>query len=182
MRKDNQRFRSLDIEARRQGADCLELAVQTGMRGIEVRCLEWSEVELSEAEVHLPAAKTKTGIPRDVLLNQRALEILTRRYEGRASRFVFPRPDGKAPRLEISPVVRKAARSLGLRYGRDLPDGFSPHDTRHTATTRMLRSGHDLKTVQDVLGHSNRMMTLKYAHSTRQSRRAAVESLASKNE
>lgn len=175
--KDGGRYGPPIIFARREVADCLELALNTGMRGKEVRCLEWSEIELAEGEIHLPGGKTKTGEPRDVLLNQRALDILRRRLEARTSRFVFPNPKGDRPRTEISNVIRPVARRLGLRYGRNLPDGFSPHDTRHTATTRMLRRGHDLKTVQDVLGHSDKVMTLRYSHSTRASRRAAVDDL-----
>lgn len=178
LRKDGWKYRPEDIAARRDVADCLELALNTGMRGKEVRCLEWSEVEIEEGEIHLPGAKTKTREPRDVLLNDRAAEILRRRFEARRTRFVFPNPEGDGPRPEITRVIRPVARALGLRYGRDLADGFSPHDTRHTATTAMLRKGHDMKTVQDVLGHSDRVMTLRYAHSSRASRRKAVESLS----
>lgn len=180
-RKDGVRFRPQIVEARREVADCFELGWLTGMRGSEVTRLEWTEADLVEGEAHLPGHKTKTREPRDVLLNRRAIEILRRRLELRKARnrYVFPGPDGTRPRGPIAPVVRKVARELGLRYGRNLPDGFSPHDTRHTATTRMLRSGHDIKTVQDVLGHSDRTMTLRYGHSTRASRREAVESLVS---
>ena len=176
-RVDGKGLKPSDIAARRDVADCFELAYLTGMRGIEVRRLEWSEVDLGEAEAHLPGHKTKTREPRDVLLNRRALEILRRRYEARGSRFVFPNEAGDGPRKEISRVVRPVARALGLRYGRNVPDGFSPHDTRHTIATEMLRQGRDLKTVQDVLGHSQETMSLRYAHSTRASRREAVESI-----
>lgn len=183
-RKDGEHFRPQIIAARREIADCFELALLTGMRGKEVRSLEWSEVDLADAEAHLPATKTKTREPRDVLLNGRAIEILRRRLELRSgrNRFVFPGPDGTRPRLPIAPVVRRVARDLGLRYGRNLDDGFAPHDTRHTATTRMLRAGRDIKTVQDILGHSDRTMTLRYGHSTRASRREAVEGLVDRED
>ena len=178
LRKDGWHYPPKDVAARRDVADAFELALCTGMRGGEVRCLEWSEVDLNESEVHLPGHKTKTREPRDVLLNKRAVEILRRRFEARSSRFVFPNPAGDGPRTEISRIIRPVARALGLRYGRNLSDGFSPHDTRHTATTTMLRRGHDMKTVQDILGHSDKIMTLRYSHSTRMSRRDAVEDLA----
>jgi integrase len=126
-----------------------------------------------------------------VVLSGRALEILRRRLKLRSekreikgaplhfrSRFVFPNERGDGPRKEISRVIRPLARSLGLVYGTNVAGGFSPHSTRHTATTRMLRAGFDIKTIQDVVGHSDRVMSLRYAHSTRESRRAAVESLA----
>lgn len=190
-RADGKRLGAKDIVSRRDVADCFELALLTGMRGGEVRALEWSEIDLDAGEIHLPGRKTKTKTPRVVLLSGRALEILRRRLKLRAqkqtikgaplhfrSRWVFPNERGDGPRKEISRIIRPLARELGLRYGRNLPDGFSPHDTRHTATSEMFRAGFDLKTIQDVVGHSDRVMTLRYAHSTRESRRAAVESLA----
>ena len=51
------------------------------------------------------------------------------------------------------------------------------HDLRHTAATRMVQGGADLVTVRDILGHSNIKMTVKYAHSTPESRKQAVELL-----
>ncbi len=180
-RVDGKGLRPADVVARRDVADCFELALNTAMRGGEVRCLEWSEVDLVEAEIHLPGHKTKTREPRDVPLNARALEILRRRKDAsrKLTRFVFPNEAGDGPRVEISRVLRPVARQLGLRYGSNLPDGFRPHSTRHTATTEMLRRGVDMKTVQDVTGHSDKIMVLRYSHSTKQSRRDAVESLAS---
>jgi integrase len=181
-----------DVAARRDVADCFELMLLTGMRGGEVRSLEWSEVDLDAGEIHLPADKTKTREPRVAFLNSRAVEILRRRQKGskdlsdsnvmdisrRRSRFIFPNEKGDGPRSEISRVIRPLARHLGLRYGSNLPDGFSPHSARHTATTNLLRSGVDYKTVQDIIGHTDKIMTLRYAHSTRESLRRGVESLA----
>lgn len=187
-RASGKRLAPKDVIARRDVADCFELALNTGMRGGEVRCLEWSEVDLVEREIHLPAHKTKTKDPRVVPLNARAVEIFRRRWELRlkkvdiagapvhfGSRFVFPNERGDGPRKEISRMLRPLARSLGLRYGANTPDGFSPHTTRHTATTEMLRRGFDMKVVQDVLGHTDKTMTLRYSHSTRESRRRAVD-------
>jgi len=189
-RADGGKLAAKDVVSRRDVADCFEIALLTGMRGGEVRSLEWSEIELDQAEIHLPAHKTKTREPRVVLLNDRAVKIFGRRQKLRGqkgslsgapkhfnSRYVFPNERGDGPRKEISRVIRPVALQLGLRYGTNLPDGFTPHSTRHTATTEMLRRGHDLKTVQDVVGHSDKVMSLRYAHSTRESRRAAVADL-----
>jgi integrase len=195
LRVDGRRIKPENIQSRRDVADCLELAFHTGMRGGEVRGIEWSEVDFDAREAHLPGHKTKKREPRDVPLNSRALEILRRRFEGAnftfegrkckgsaltlhtRGRWVFPNRAGDGPRGEISRVVRPVARRLGLRYGREFEDGFTPHSTRHTATTELLRAGHDLKTVQDIVGHSDKVMSLRYAHSTKESRRTAVESL-----
>mgnify|MGYP003288881485 CR=1 FL=1 len=178
-RKNGKALRARDVAIRRDVADCFELGLLTGMRGGEIRRLEWSEVFLEEAEIHLPAHKTKTRTPRVVMLNARAVEIFRRRRNAsaRLGGWIFPNPAGTRPRRDISFVIRPIAIQLGLRYGANIPDGFTPHSTRHTATTKMLRAGFDLKTVQDIVGHSDNVMSLRYSHSTAESRRQAVEIL-----
>jgi hypothetical protein len=43
----------------------------------------------------------------------------------------------------------------------------------------MVQGGADLVTVRDILGHSSIKMTVKYAHSTPESKKRAVDILAS---
>lgn len=42
-----------------------------------------------------------------------------------------------------------------------LPD-MSPHDLRHTCATLMLSSGADIKSIQEILGHTNSITTLNF--------------------
>ena len=52
------------------------------------------------------------------------------------------------------------------------------HDLRHTFATYSLHFGADLVSIRDILGHSDIRMTSRYAHSSDDLKRRAVEPLS----
>jgi len=56
-------------------------------------------------------------------------------------------------------------------------EGITPHKLRHTFATHLIRSGVEVRTVQELLGHADIQTTARYLHSDTRTKQAAVGKL-----
>jgi len=103
-------------------AMCFLMALLTGMRAGELCGLTWANVRADH--VHLPM--TKNGKPRNVPLAPAAIRVLER-MKGFDAVLVFG-----LKTQSLDALFRKARARAGL-------EGFTFHDSRHTAATRIAQ-------------------------------------------
>jgi len=146
------------------------LALNTGMRRGELLSLEWSQVDLENRGMRIVNAKSSSG-ERLIPMNATVYAVLTDLGGKRTSELVFPsnRRDGERI-LDLKKGFKKAVMLAAIPKIRF-------HDMRHTFATRLVRSGADLITVQQLLGHAKITMTARYAHSMADDKIAAVSKL-----
>lgn len=168
------------------------LLLTTGMRRGECVGLQWRHISIENrlisveqnvtytvqdgVTVGLP--KTSTGI-RMIPLTETVtalLQIYRTEMEQTGtdimSMYLFHSADSLyEPRnpTYVTKYLKKFMKRVGL------PD-MSPHDLRHTCATLMLQNGADIKSVQDMLGHSDASTTLNfYAKSNIQTMRQSAD-------
>lgn len=137
----------------------LGLFVETAMRAQELLKTTWSNVNLQQREIKIPAANVKTRTYRGVPLSKRALALLDDLKSLRKN----PKPtDRLFPEWADSLALSKSFRRLTHRAG---IDDLRIHDLRHEAICRFYTN----TTLSDVeimaiSGHTNKTTLARYAN------------------
>ena len=151
----------------------IRFVLLTGLRLDEVWKLRWQDIDWGSRRitVHGKGAKIDT-IPMAPDVRE-LLWSLQGHHDDAVFTYVVARttthPVTKVRRLkgERRPLTRSG---LQTAFRRAMPgakiENFSFHDNRHTAATRLLRAGGNLKVVQRLLRHEQITTTTKYAHVT----------------
>lgn len=146
------------------------LLFSSGLRISELTSIKRNQTSLTRGEVTVIGKGSKTRL---VFFSDEALEELKRylakRKDGNPYLFVQHRQDGTPADLRrpISPrsIQRSLARWATLA---GITKPVTPHKLRHSFATDLLRNGADLRSVQQLLGHTSVATTQIYTHITDQ--------------
>lgn len=140
----------------------LELLYSSGLRLAELADLDLGDVDMRDATVRVTGKGNKDRI---VPVGSRALEALGRWHRSRGSLAAT----GERALFVSNRGTRLSRRSIQARvdhWGRrqGIDARVYPHLFRHSFATHLLESSHDLRGVQELLGHANISTTQVYTH------------------
>ena len=140
----------------------LELFYSSGLRLAELTGLDIVDVDLNDRTVHvtgkgskdriLPVGRQAVNAIREWLRNRGELAA-----EDETALFVSNRGTRISPRS-----VQARVEHWAKRQGIDTR--VYPHLMRHSFASHLLESSHDLRGVQELLGHANISTTQVYTH------------------
>lgn len=139
--------------------ECMVLVMlYEGLRRSEVVSLEWRHVRGDWLLFHGSKAKGGQLRERSLPLHPKVKAALARwRLECTDARWVFP-----SPRYPGRPVSVRTFNTRIHEVGEVAGHHLYPHLLRHTAATRLLETGADLRDAQEFLGHASPSTTAIY--------------------
>lgn len=141
----------------------LELMYATGLRVSELVNLKTFDIDLTEDVIRVIGKGSKEriipigNVARRYLINY--LNIRSTFLKKEATDYLFLNNHGKnMTRQGFFKVIKKILNEKGINKS------TSPHTLRHSFATHMINNGADLRTIQQLLGHSDISTTQIYTH------------------
>ena len=167
--------------------DALYVLAFTGMRWCEVAGLQWTDIDLDNAELRIrrgnvkgeigdpktQASRRTVGLVKPLVerLRARLARMRAECHPGLLKGWVFPRQDGEHFRgYPLRKALTRACKAAGIAIR------FTTHGLRRTYND-LARRHVDGLVVRSVVGHSSEAMTEHYSHVDIAEKRAASEAV-----
>ena len=137
----------------------IELLYSCGLRVSELVGINTKDLDVNEGFVRVMG---KGGKARFSPIGSSAINVLetylTKRPESESDALFLNQKDLRISTRSVQNIVKKRALDVGVSIN------VHPHMLRHAAATHFLQSSHDLRTVQEFLGHKSIKSTQIYTH------------------
>ncbi len=134
----------------------LMLLLSTGARANEAMTATWKNISVESRVWKVDAVRSKSKRSRSIPLNDSALWVIGQLDTQLTSEYLFPSPITGLPYLAITRPWYRLRKKAGVK--------IRIHDLRHGFASMLVSSGRSLYEVQQILGHSDPKVTMRYAH------------------
>ena len=164
--------------------------IHTGARRQEALGLKWHHVKNG----HIYFEQTKTDYPRQVPISDELQELIDKlrgkprpnvinlmgeRVESvkRVNEYFFLHKGKPVSKFTLTHAFKLACKRAEIPYGLKTPDGVTFHTTRHTFGSWLAIRNVSIKAIQELMGHRDISMTMRYAHLAENVKNEAVNVL-----
>ena len=167
------------------------ISLYSGLRLGEICALKWENIDFKNRIIkvkstivrvkntdnngtHLEEGKPKTGASnRYVPMNDALFDVLKQLNENKISQYVISKTDRFISTRTLEYRFHKILEKLNIPK-------YKFHSLRHTFATNCVTCGVDVKTLSELLGHSNSSITLNtYVHSSMELKKLQINKLKS---
>jgi integrase len=193
-RVNNSERRELTLEEIKKIADYIKddkemtmlfmLGIYTGIRKGDLANLRWENIDYIRNEIKILPMKTKRNGKWIIVPIHKVLKDALLKFKKVDDEFVLPTIRNLYITQLLHHRIRRIFKACGITTSRKDEFGrnktiVSFHSLRHTFVSIAANSGIPLLFVQQIVGHTNSDMTLKYYHQNSQQLQSAVASLPS---
>lgn len=170
--EQNRLLREVERRGKVRDVALIRLMMSCGLRVGEVVAVRLADLDIGERHGSI-TVRGKGNKYREVPVPPEARKAVREWIEERGQKYrdsewLFPNRNGSHITARF---VERVIKNIGKFAGLDI----HPHVLRHTAATNMLRTGADLVTVAQVLGHADLNTTAIYTKPDRRTTAVAVE-------
>lgn len=156
---DEQQQRLLEVlrtDKNRTVCHILMFLLSTGARANEAMTATWKNISIENRVWKVDAIRSKSKRTRSIPLNDSAVWVLEQLKTQGTSEYLFPSPVSGKPFLAITMPWYRLCKKAGIK--------IRIHDLRHGFASMLVSGGRSLYEVQQILGHSDPKVTMRYAH------------------
>ena len=150
-------LRVLQTDENRTVCQIALMLLATGARVSELLNAKWSMLDRQNHVWRIPATTSKSKKIRSVPLSEAAMDVINQLNTENMYEYLFVNEKTGLPYTTVHKVWCRLKAKAGLPKMR-------LHDLRHCNASWMVSSGISLYIVQDILGHSDPKITMRYSH------------------
>jgi integrase len=143
--------------------------LSTGARLNEALQARWEDIDIEKRVWRIPASSAKSGRSRAIALNEMSIDVLNGLDTKNGFEYLFINKQTGRPYTTIQKVWNRLRNKADLKHVRI-------HDLRHSYASYLINNGFSLFSVSCALGHSNPLITKRYAHLSAKSLQDAADS------